>query len=147
MRPDLPSTGSVLPVRLHRLLLPAVLVPGLLAAPVLVLPAAAARPVAPQVVELPLAAATGRASLRTSGAATDDTLVLTSPASTQDFGVVGVTWDPSPTVPALDVAVRTRTDGAWSGWTPLPVDPEAATLGEAGARPGTDPLWVGDADG
>lgn len=78
-------------MRLRRLLLPALIVPGLLAAPVLTLPAAAARPVAPGVVEVPLEASpAARSALRTTGS-TARTLVLTAPRSTAEFGVVGVT--------------------------------------------------------
>ncbi len=134
--------------------MPVVLAPGLLAAPVLVSPAvavtaAAARPVAPHVVELPLTgvepAAAATAPLRTTSTGTE--IVLTGQRSTASFGVVGVTWEPTPVAPALEVAVRTRSRGAWSPWTDLAVDPEVASAGGTGARPGTDPVWVGAADG
>lgn len=67
------------------------------------------------------------------------------------FQTVGVTWPQGADAPA-DVEVRTRAqDGTWSAWTALPVsdeEPDAGTAdaAQAGARDGTDPVWVGEAD-
>ncbi len=128
-----------------RLLLPALVVPGLLALPVVALPAAAARPVAPVVVEVPLSApAVTGSALRGAGART---VAAAPPRTTAPFEVVGVTWDAGD-VGDLAVRVRTRSAGTWSPWTPLTVESDGPTGAEAeGARPGTDPLWVGEADG
>lgn len=64
--------------------------------------------------------------------------------STRSFGLVGVTW--AGTAKDVHVSVKTRTEGAWSGWEALEVSHE-----EDGApgrnRAGTEPLWVGAADG
>jgi len=62
------------------------------------------------------------------------------PTSTSDFRMVGVTWS-GPTS-GIQVEVRTRTAGAWSPWTDLEVEGD-----DEGGTPGTEPLWVGDADG
>lgn len=63
---------------------------------------------------------------------------------TDVFTLLGVTWDAAPDVQAPQVEVRWRSlkDG-WSDWTEL----ETAPAAPAGARPGTDPLWVGESDG
>jgi hypothetical protein len=71
-------------------------------------------------------------------------LVAELPARrTDDFGLVGVTWDPGFTSTGMTVQVRLRTDGAWSDWEQLDVESDE---GEGG-RPGTEPLWAGTADG
>ena len=140
----------------------AVLVPGLLAVPVLT-PAAFAAPVPvpPVVQELSVdgvdeAAAQQSAPSGVTGAlvlgAGRRTILLTDLLDTRPFGLVGVTWDNSPTVGTVQAWVRTRTDGTWSGWQDLGgladeqpdrVSPDTgATL-----RGGTSPLWVGSADG
>lgn len=66
------------------------------------------------------------------------------------FQTVGVTWPGEAEVGELDIAVRTRADGVWSGWTPLTPADDAPDPGtpdaENAARGGTDPLWVGDAE-
>nr|MCW2728118.1 hypothetical protein [Aeromicrobium sp.] len=61
--------------------------------------------------------------------------------ATSDFRMVGVTWTAGPTS-GVQVEVRTRTAGAWSDWTALEVEDD-----DEGGVPGTEPLWVGDADG
>jgi SpoIID/LytB domain protein len=63
--------------------------------------------------------------------------------STSKFRMIGVTWSQSGLAYGVKVEVRTRTNGTWSSWTRLDYDGDA---GEAG-NPGTDPLWVGQADG
>ena len=142
-----------------RLTLFSILVPGLLAVPVLTPPSPSPRPVAPEVVEvaldgvaLPRAGAGLRREEPAPGAGR--TVVLTAQRDTRPFSLVGVTWDrPAPgagPVGPLDVQVRTRTGGHWSAWEALDAAPELpdATTDEARtARPGTEPLWVGDADG
>ncbi|WP_082530410.1 SpoIID/LytB domain-containing protein [Aeromicrobium sp. Root344] len=63
--------------------------------------------------------------------------------STSKFRMIGVTWSQQGLAHGIKVEVRTRTNGTWSSWTPLDYDGDD---GEGG-NPGTDPLWVGRADG
>ena len=63
--------------------------------------------------------------------------------STSKFRMIGVTWSQDGLAYGVKVEVRTRTNGTWSSWTPLDYDGDS---GEGG-NPGTDPLWVGKADG
>jgi SpoIID/LytB domain protein len=60
---------------------------------------------------------------------------------TSGFRMVGVTWADGPAT-GVQVEVRTRTAGTWSEWTPLEVEDD-----DEGGVPGTEPLWVDDADG
>lgn len=73
-----------------------------------------------------------------------------------EFSTVGVTWADAETEPSVEI--KTRTAGKWSPWTSLAdsVDESASSADAAegpdgaeaaGARPGTDPLFVGSADG
>lgn len=74
---------------------------------------------------------------------------LSAPRPATGFAVTGVTWRGT-APPGLSLAVRTRTGGHWSGWTPMEYDKEhgpSAGSGEAkNARPGTDPFVVGAVD-
>ncbi len=71
-------------------------------------------------------------------------LVAQLPARrTDDFGLVGVTWTRGFDDTDMTVQVRLRTDGAWADWEELEVESDE---GEGG-RDGTEPLWVGSADG
>ncbi len=71
-------------------------------------------------------------------------LVAQLPARrTDDFGLVGVTWTRGFDDKNMTVQVRLRTDGAWADWEELEVESDE---GEGG-RDGTEPLWVGSADG
>jgi uncharacterized protein with LGFP repeats len=62
---------------------------------------------------------------------------------TKDFGMLGVTWDRGTGTGSVTAQVRTLSRGTWSGWKTLEVDDD----GEPGTRAGTEPLWVGAADG
>lgn len=62
--------------------------------------------------------------------------------TTSPFRMIGVTWSPDGGASGITVEVRTRTDKTWSAWTALDVDADDGT-----GQPGTDPLWVGTADG
>ncbi|WP_110182715.1 FG-GAP-like repeat-containing protein [Nocardioides solisilvae] len=83
-------------------------------------------------------------------AATAPEAVATAPV--EGYGAVGVTWEAGAEVDEDDLAieVRSRTEDGWGDWTalefhddhaPEPGSPDAAT-----ARPGTDPLVVGDVE-
>ena len=75
--------------------------------------------------------------------------VATPPVGTADFGLVGVTTD-EPLDPATRVLVRVREDGDWGPWEPLRITEHGPDPGSAealGARYGTEPLLVDQADG
>lgn len=67
--------------------------------------------------------------------------ITTKATATRGFSTIGVTWAPG-AEPALDVAVRTRGAGGWSGWQELERSDDAENHA-TGVRPGTDPLYVG----
>ncbi|MET0821106.1 MAG: peptidoglycan recognition protein [Aeromicrobium sp.] len=72
-------------------------------------------------------------------------LVAELPArGTDEFGLVGVTWDSGFDATGMLVEVRLRTKGAWGSWEELHIEGVDDT---EGGRPGTEPLWVGAADG
>jgi len=83
----------------------------------------------------------------------DDVVAALPETATKSFGMVGVTWKgpngPSATRPKnmgtddMTVQVRTRTAEDWGKWQELHIEPSE---GEGG-RGGTEPLWVGKADG
>jgi hypothetical protein len=138
------------------------LVPGLLAVPVLTPTASAApAPVPPVVQELDVSgvdesAAESSAPSGVTGAlvtgAGRRTVLLTDLLDTRPFSLVGVTWDDSPEVQEVQAWARTRTAGTWSGWQSLgglaDEAPDLNTPDTAGLlRGGTSPLWVGEADG
>jgi hypothetical protein len=82
--------------------------------------------------------------------------LLTAPESVDGFRTVGVTWEHGEDVPedAISVAVRWRKadkfGGAWSDWTTMPYHddhgPDVTSDEALRARPGTDPVIVGDVD-
>lgn len=120
-----------------------------------------AAPVDPTVREVPLTAPAGAArsarrlaattSERRESAGTAETL-LSSPQPVTGYGAVGITWQHGEDVAdtALSFAVRTRTGEEWSAWQDLPYHddhgPDPGSEEAAKARPGTDPLLVGDVD-
>ncbi len=80
-------------------------------------------------------------------ASSGDEIVAALPARrTDEFGLVGVTWDPGFDATGLLVEVRLRSAGAWGGWEELHVETDEGNDQEGG-RDGTEPLWVGSADG
>lgn len=102
-----------------------------------------------------------RAARDAGSVGSDEPVVVAEPAAdrvvspvieTSDFQTVGVTWDAGSDTTGLTVEARTRSvDGSWSEWTTLEISettPDPGTV-DAGRdlRGGTDPLWVGDADG
>ncbi|MGH3356636.1 MAG: N-acetylmuramoyl-L-alanine amidase [Nocardioidaceae bacterium] len=70
--------------------------------------------------------------------------------ATSDFGLVALTWAKDSAPADTEVEVRTHGDRGWSGWHELHVHPgeePAPSEVTADVRDGTEPLWVGDADG
>ena len=129
-----------------------VLVPLGLVVPVAGAPHASAHPVAPEVRSQPLRGVqtTGSAALRPSSRATFSAAgrpeVLVKRTRLASFDLLGVTWKAG-TVADVRVAARTHGARGWTAWTPLEVT-DTPSSGEARrARPGTEPLWVGDSDG
>ena len=144
-----------------------VLVPlAVVALPVVSLPHATAHPVRAELRSQPLRgvalAGLGAGALRGSQRAAFRAVQQAGPAARQavptrpdvlvtrtgvaSFDLLGVTWRPGGTA---DLTVLVRTHGAtgWTGWTALDAA-DAPGPGEARtARPGTEPLWVGDSDG
>lgn len=80
------------------------------------------------------------------------TSVTSDPQPVEGYGGVGVTWSHADEVEESDILleVRTQQDGAWSGWTELEYHDDHAPAPESPegqhARPGTDPLFVGEVD-
>jgi len=73
--------------------------------------------------------------------------VLVTRTHVASFDLLGVTWHRATARADLPVLVRTHGHKGWTGWTALDVtDTPAGSEGNA-ARPGTEPLWVGDSDG
>ncbi|HYO38267.1 MAG TPA: FG-GAP-like repeat-containing protein [Nocardioidaceae bacterium] len=102
-----------------------------------------------------LGAGTARlASAEPSGSApdADDLTVLSAPQPVQGLATVGVTWSIHEDVPdrSIAVSVRTRQDGRWSEWTPVPYHeeegPDPLSAEGRRAEPGTDPVYVGGVD-
>ncbi|AWB93220.1 hypothetical protein C3E78_13970 [Aeromicrobium chenweiae] len=59
------------------------------------------------------------------------------------FSMLGVTWESGLDESRTRIEARWRSNGTWSAWTELHTDPAP----EEGGRPGTEPQWVGAADG
>ncbi len=85
-------------------------------------------------------------------ARTGSTEVVSDPQEVDGYGAVGVTWSPGEDAAhdALSFEVRSRTGEEWSDWTTLAYDPEEGPDPDSdegrAARPGTDPMLVGDVD-
>ena len=80
------------------------------------------------------------------------TTVLSEPQPVTGYGAVGVTWSHDEQVAddQIELQVRTATGGAWTGWSELEYHdehaPDPGTAEDAGTRPGTDPVFVGEVD-
>ncbi|HYF73824.1 MAG TPA: hypothetical protein VD864_13430, partial [Nocardioides sp.] len=78
--------------------------------------------------------------------------VTSLPEPVEGYGAVGVTWASGTQVAedAIGLAVRTRTGDTWSEWMDLEYHddhaPDPDSEEARNARPGTDPLLVGDVD-
>lgn len=81
------------------------------------------------------------------------TVALTAAERTTPFSMVGVTWDGKDGAANVDVQIRTRTNGAWSGWHDLEgaddasADANSRDAVSESVRAGTAPYWVGPSDG
>jgi SpoIID/LytB domain protein len=70
-----------------------------------------------------------------------DTVVAELPRRELDtFSMLGVTWKSGLQVGETRVQARWRTDGTWTAWTEMDIEPS-----EQGV-PGTEPIWVDEAD-
>jgi hypothetical protein len=70
--------------------------------------------------------------------------------ATQGFALVGVTWRPGTAPADLVVQIRARGEQGWTAWQQLTFEPTegpAPAEEDPGTREGTEPLWVGAADG
>jgi uncharacterized protein with LGFP repeats len=91
--------------------------------------------VEPSYRELPLRQATG-------------TKVASASAQTQPFGMVGVTWPARASSADVEAKIRVRRNGTWAAWERLTVEDDHGPDGAEGKqRSGTEPTWVGTADG
>ncbi len=101
----------------------------------------------------PLGARTVAGGLQARASRTLDggTRLVGVPQAVHGYGAVGVSWAGlAPPEGDLSVEVRTETSGDWSGWSTVPYDPEhgpdPGSREARRARPGTDPLLVGEVD-
>ena len=123
----------------------------LVALPTVTLATAAPRPVAAGLQQLPLQGAPAAAGLRVSSAG--DRTLLSPRRSTRPFSVMGVTWAPDPAVGEVEVQVRHRAKGRWSGWETVEAEhddgPDAGSADTRSRRlrDGTVPVWTGPSDG
>ena len=81
------------------------------------------------------------------GAAPGRPEVLVTRTGVPSFDLLGVTWRAGAKPADLTVLVRTHGDSGWTRWTALDATPTPDAREARTARPGTEPLWVGDADG
>jgi hypothetical protein len=79
--------------------------------------------------------------------ARDGGVATLPPRTVRPFSMIGLTWPDTARSIAGTASVRTRTDNVWSGWTPLEVEQHHGPDDAPTARGGTDPLWIGRADG
>lgn len=114
-------------------------------------------PVAPRVREVPVDEATDVtaeevAQVGDEPVPADGDVVETAPQEVKGYGAIGVTWEPGTSVEEGQIAVqaRTRVNGQWSAWEELHYNaeegPDLGSPDALNARPGTDPLIVGDVD-
>ena len=113
------------------------------------------RAVKPTVTEVPLTATDGGfAGLkgRTVAGASTDARVVSKPQSVAGFAAIGVTWQHGEDLDEdqISLRVRTRTGDEWSDWEALEYHdehgPDADSAEAAHARPGTEPMFVGEVD-
>jgi hypothetical protein len=98
-----------------------------------------ADPVTPTVIEVPVPDADRSGSPHLAA--------VSAPQPVPGFGVVGATWrggEPG----NLDLEVRTKEEGSWSSWQPVPFDADhgpdpGSAEAQAATRTGSDPVVVG----
>ena len=110
--------------------------------------------VEPTVTEVPLTQPDG-GTLALSGrsvAGATDSRVTSTPQGVEGFAAIGVTWKHGESLDEDEIAlkVRTRTGDTWSDWEALEYHdehgPDAGSAEATAARPGTEPMFVGDVD-
>ena len=111
--------------------------------------------VKPVVTEVPLTATdggfAGLAGRTVAGGATA-ARVVSKPQAVTGFAAVGVTWQHGEDLDEdqISLRVRTRTGDTWSDWEALEYHdehgPDAGSAEAANARPGTEPMFVGEVD-
>ncbi len=129
-----------------------VFVPALLALPVATSPASAAHPVRPDVTVLPVQGVDATALTDVDPGEPGRPLALTKKHLTGRFSMLGVTWARGTGSGEVTTRIRTRESGRWSSWSVLEVagddgPDEVAAEARRSRRTGTEPLWVGAADG
>jgi hypothetical protein len=158
--------------RVSSFLLLSIATPAFVGLPTVTLPAAAAKPVAANIHNMPLSGvdAAGLAESPTPEAEPDEAWPTTDPSEggtrgarvkrspvavtrrmmTSPFSAVGVSWAADARLPDVAVQVRTHSGKGWSAWTEVEVQGNAAPDAGAeteGLRAGSDPLYVGPSDG
>jgi hypothetical protein len=140
-----------MPRLLSSLAVLSVVTPAVLALPVTTPHAKAPHPVTPSVAHVPLVttpAPMGSAQ----GPALRRAALGVGRTATRSFAMVGVTWRHDPAVGDVSVEVQWRQGSRWSSWRGL--GDQSDDVPDAGSRDlgpqlrdGTEPLWVGRADG
>lgn len=111
--------------------------------------------VTPHVTEVPLTTSGGGfAGLqgRTVAGGATSARVTSKPQAVSGFAAIGVTWQHGEDLDddQITLRVRTRTGEEWSGWEALEYHdehgPDAGSAEAAKARPGTEPMFVGEVD-
>ena len=111
--------------------------------------------VTPVVTEVPLTGTKGGfAGLtgRTIAGGATTSRVVSKPQAVTGFAAIGVTWQHGEDLDEDQIAVRvrTRTGDTWSDWEALEYhdehSPDAGSAEAAHARPGTEPMFVGEVD-
>ena len=112
--------------------------------------------VEPEVTEVPLTTDRGNARPlagdTVSGDSVSDSRVVSKPQAVTGFAAVGVTWEHGEQLEEEEIAlqVRTRTGETWGQWEDLEYHdehgPDAGSPEALEARPGTEPLFVGEVD-
>lgn len=80
----------------------------------------------------------------------DDTAVLSPVVRSTGYAVAGITWSAGAALGEREFFLRTESDGSWSRWQPMEVDPahapDADSRESQRSLPGTEPFVVGDVD-
>jgi putative cell wall-binding protein len=129
----------------RRRLIPVLLSLGILPAtvilPTVAPPSTAPRPVAPTVTSIPVPGVDQAAWVALGSPR--GVLAVTAPLSTRPFTLVGLTWPRGVAPAGMDVSVRVREAGRWTGWQALDTVDVADSGGTGRGRAGTEPLLTG----